>query len=166
MTYIHVDEETTTGSSGVPRIALILAGGFAVAVIALAAVARIANKGTLGEETHAQAVASRALVFSDHPDGSIGVYDAQHQVELSTLTGTGGFVRGALRALARQRRLASVGPEVPFYLVKWSDGRLTLDDSSTHNHLELKAFGSENEAAFDKLLADKTLAKPAAVAAH
>lgn len=152
MSYLHIDEETTKGNAGVPRGALILAGSFALTVIALAAVARISNKGTLGEQTNAQMVASRALVFSDQPDGSIGVYDAQHQQQLDAVSGTGGFVRGAIRALARQRRISHVGPEVPFYLVKWSDGRLTLDDSSTKSHLELYAYGSENLASFEKLL--------------
>ena len=152
MSYLHIDEETTSGNAGVPKGALILAGSFALCVIALAAVARLSNKGTLGEQTTAQMVASRALVFSDRPDGSIGVYDAQHQQSLETISGTGGFVRGAMRALARQRRLAHVGPEVPFYLVKWSDGRLTLDDSATHNHLELEAYGNANLASFEKLL--------------
>lgn len=152
MSYLHIDEETTKGNAGVPRGALILAGSFALTVIALAAVARLSNKGTLGEQSNATMVASRALVFSDRPDGGIGVYDAQHQQQLDAVSGTGGFVRGAMRALARQRRLANVGPEVPFYLVKWSDGRLTLDDSSTRNHLELYAYGSENLASFEKLL--------------
>jgi putative photosynthetic complex assembly protein len=165
MTYIHIDEETTTGSAGVPKFALVLAGGFAAAVIILAAVARIAHTGTLGEQAHAQLVTSRALVFSDHADGSIGVYDEQRSTKLADLTGSGGFVRGALRGLAFQRRLAHVGPDVPFYLVKWSDGRLTLDDSSTANHLELQAFGSENEAAFDKLLMGSTVVSPPVTAA-
>lgn len=163
MSYIHVDEETTTGNGGVPKGALILAGVFALAVIALAAVARWSNIGTLGEQSSAHLVASRALVFSDRPDGSIGVYDAQHHQPLDAISGTGGFVRGAIRALARQRRLANVGPEVPFYLVKWSDGRLTLDDSSTKSHLELEAYGNENLASFEKLLvgADRTASVPA-----
>ena len=152
MSYLHIDEETTTGNGAVPKGALILAGAFALTVILLAAVARLSNKGTLGEHSSAQVIASRALVFSDHPDGSIGVYDAQHQQQLDNVSGTGGFVRGAMRALARQRRLAHVGPEVPFYLVKWSDGRLTLDDSSTKNHLELEAYGDANLASFEKLL--------------
>lgn len=152
MSYLHIDEETTTGNSAVPKGALILAGAFALTVIALAAVARLSNVGTLGQQSNAQMVASRALVFTDRPDGSIGVYDAQHQQQLDNVSGTGGFVRGAMRALARQRRLASVGPEVPFYLVKWSDGRLTLDDSSTKNHLELDAYGKSNLASFEELL--------------
>lgn len=152
MSYLHIDEETTKGNAGVPKGALILAGSFALTVIALAAFARLSNRGTLGEQSNAQMVASRALVFTDQADGSIGVYDAQHRQQLDAVSGTGGFVRGAMRALARQRRLANIGPEVPFYLVKWSDGRLTLDDSSTNNHLELEAYGNANLASFEKLL--------------
>ncbi|MBC8089842.1 MAG: hypothetical protein H7Z40_21490 [Phycisphaerae bacterium] len=153
MAFIHIDEEVTKGNAGVPRGALMIAGAFAVVVISLAAVARIANTGTLGQQSSATAVASRALIFADQPDGSVSVFDLEHQQQLDALpTGNGGFVRGAMRALARQRRLANVGPEIPFYLVKWSDGRLTLHDSATANHLELEAFGSTNLAAFEKLL--------------
>ncbi len=153
MAFIHIDEEVTSGNAGVPRGALLIAGAFAVVVISLAAVARLANTGTLGQQSTATAVASRALIFSDLPDGSVSVFDVQHQLQMEPLpTGNGGFVRGALRALARQRRLANVGPEVPFYLVKWSDGRLTLDDSATANHLELKAYGATNLASFEQLL--------------
>ncbi|MEP6780693.1 MAG: photosynthetic complex assembly protein PuhC [Gemmatimonadaceae bacterium] len=154
MSYIHIDEDhTDTPNAGVPKGALILAGSFALVVIALAAVARLSGNGTLGEQPHATMIASRALVFTDRPDGSIGVYDSQHQVELESLPGgNGGFVRGTLRAMARQRRLSNVGPELPFYLAKWSDGRLTLDDSSTRTHLELNSYGSTNEESFEKVL--------------
>ena len=153
MAFIHIDEEVTTGNAGVPKSALVIAGAFALLVIALAAIARVAKTGTLGQQSTASVVASRALVFTDQPDGTVGVFDVQHQQQMEPLPGgNGGFVRGAMRALARQRRLAAVGPEVPFYLVKWSDGRLTLDDSATSNHLELEAYGSTNLAAFEKLL--------------
>jgi putative photosynthetic complex assembly protein len=153
MGFIHIDEEVHTGSHGVPKVALAIAGAFAVAVIALAGVARVSRTGTLGQRQTATPVASRALVFSDRPDGGVGVFDVQYGQELSPLPpGNGGFVRGALRALSRQRRLAHVGADVPFYLIKWSDGRLTLDDSATSNHLELEAYGSTNLASFEKLL--------------
>ena len=157
MSYIHIDEDhTDTPNAGVPKGALILAGSFALVVIALAAVARISGTGALGEDPHATMIASRALVFTDRADGSVGVYDSQHNVELEALPGgNGGFVRGTLRAMARQRRIANVGPELPFYLVKWSDGRLTLDDSSTRTHLELQAYGSTNELSFEKVLIGK-----------
>jgi putative photosynthetic complex assembly protein len=164
MSYLHIDEEPSANNVGVPKFALGLALALAVLVITLAATARLshAHTGSLGELSTAKLVQSRALVFSDLPNGNIAVYDAEHHQQLPPLTNTGGFVRGALRALARQRKLAGVGPEVPFALRQWSDGRLTLDDSSTNNHLELEAFGSTNEADFAALLAPA----PAAVAVH
>ena len=77
------------------------------------------------------------------------------------------FVRGALRALARERR-ADVGDNTagipdagsvttpvehaPFRLTRYTDGRLTLDDTTTGAHLELRAFGPTNAAAFAGLL--------------
>lgn len=60
MSYLHIDEETTKGNAGVPKGALILAGAFALTVIALAGFARLSNKGTLGEHSTAQMIASRA----------------------------------------------------------------------------------------------------------
>lgn len=164
MSYLHIDEEPSSSNVGVPKFALGLALALAVLVIALAATARLtrAHTGALGEQSTAKIVESRALVFSDLPNGSIGVYDVEHHQQMPPLTNTGGFVRGALRALARQRMLARVGREAPFELTRWSDGRLTLDDSSTSNHLELEAFGSTNEADFAALLTPT----PAAVAVH
>lgn len=153
MAFIHIDEEVTRGNAGVPRSALIIAGAFALFVIVLAGIARRSNTGTLGQQSVATIVASRALVFTDRPDGTVGVFDQQRQEQLEPLpAGNGGFVRGAMRALARQRRLAGVGPAVPFYLVKWSDGRLTLNDSATSSQLELEAYGATNLASFERLL--------------
>ncbi|MEP7065063.1 MAG: photosynthetic complex assembly protein PuhC [Gemmatimonadota bacterium] len=164
MSYLHIEEEPSSSRVGVPKFTLILALALALIVIALAATARLtrSHTGALGEQTTASIVTSRSLVFSDLPNGNIAVYDVQHEQQLPPLTNTGGFVRGALRALARQRKLAGVGPEVPFALTRWSDGRLTLDDSATSNHLELRAYGSANEADFAALIAPS----PAAVAVH
>jgi len=149
MSYVHIEEERGA-EVAVPKAALTLAATLALLTIALAAAARHASRpaGAPG----VRPVATRALVFSDRPDGAVGVYDAVRRESLPPLVGSGGFVRGALRALARQRRLDAVGPDVPFYLARWPDGRLTLDDSATHEHLELRAYGPTNEAAFAALL--------------
>lgn len=152
MSYLHIAEDHNA-PVGIPKPALWFALTLAVSTIALAAVARVSHAGLLGERPTAYLVATRALVFTDRSDGSIGVVDTAHRDAIVVLpAGNGGFVRGALRALARQRRIAHVGAELPFQLTRWSDGRLTLDDSATRNHLELQAFGSANEAAFAKLL--------------
>jgi len=67
--------------------------------------------------------------------------------------GSGGFLRGALRALVRHRRLAGLGAEAPFLLVAHADGRLTLEDPATRHRVDLESFGPTNSAVFAQLLA-------------
>ena len=69
------------------------------------------------------------------------------------------FVRGALRALARGRRLGAAGAGDPdavshaaFRLTRYADGRLTLDDPSTGAHLQRRACGAATAAACAALL--------------
>lgn len=136
--------------------ARLAAVAIAALVVALAGAARVTGRGHV-EARPARLVAARALVFVDRADGGIDVRarpdSSTAGAPVATLApGTGGFVRGALRALARVRRARGVGGDVPFTLARWSDGRLTLDDSATGSHVELRAFGGTNEAAFAALL--------------
>jgi len=66
--------------------------------------------------------------------------------------GTNGFVRGVLRGLARDRKLRGIGPQPPFELTRWTDGRLSLTDTATGREIELDAFGPTNVGAFARLL--------------
>jgi putative photosynthetic complex assembly protein len=95
-----------------------------------------------------------ALRFQDEADRSVSVIDARTGARIDTLThGGDGFVRGALRALTRERRLNDVLPAAgAFQLTRWADGRLTLDDTATGERIDLRAFGTTNEAAFARFL--------------
>ena len=73
--------------------------------------------------------------------------------------GAFGFVRVAMRGLARDRRLRQVGAQAPFMLTRWSDNRVTLDDPETGRRLDLSAFGRVNGEAFERLLDKKQEAK-------
>lgn len=98
-------------------------------------------------------VAERMLRFADRDDGAIVVTDAGSGRVVETLQpGSEGFVRGAMRGLARERRRADAGPDVPFRLATWPDGRITLEDVATGNFMELHAFGRTNAEAFLRLL--------------
>jgi putative photosynthetic complex assembly protein len=66
--------------------------------------------------------------------------------------GTNGFVRGTLRALARGRRQADLGRDIPFRLAAWRDGRVMLQDTATGREVELNAFGDTNKDVFLRLL--------------
>jgi putative photosynthetic complex assembly protein len=97
-----------------------------------------------------QVLAARALTFADLPDGSVAVTDAATGARVATLepAENRGFVRGVLRALARERRQGGAGPEQAFQLELWSTGALTLTDPATGRVVELSAFGQTNREAF------------------
>ena len=126
-------------------------GGLLVGCALLAAVAGRLGAADPGPPPSAP-VAARDLHFVDRPDGAIAVLDAAGAPVDVAEPGTNGFLRGALRGMARERKRRDFGPEAPFRLTAWADGRLTLDDAATGRRLELQAFGATNAAVFARLL--------------
>lgn len=95
----------------------------------------------------------RMVHFEDAPDGSVVIRDAGNLRILARFpVAEGGFVRGSIRALARERRQEGQGREAPFRLAAWSDGQLTLDDAATGRRIDLTAFGATNAGVFSRLL--------------
>jgi putative photosynthetic complex assembly protein len=139
----------------IPRAVLIGAAMLIVTTIALAGVARMAGLGTTRTAT-AAAAESRELRFTDQRDGSIAVVDAATDQMVATVSpGTNGFIRGTLRGLARERKQQGVGAGPAFRLVRWADGRLTLEDPVTSRIIDLAAFGPTNVGAFADFLPSK-----------
>lgn len=93
----------------------------------------------------------RSLRFEDRPNGDIGVLDAASQREVARFQGEQGFLRGSLRALARERQRRGLGPQAPFELTGHVDGRLTLRDTATGQRIALESFGPTNSAVFAQL---------------
>ncbi len=129
-----------------------LLGIFAVVGLSLivAATGRITQIGAV--QVTGSLVAARDLTFADGADGSVVVTDARDGSPVQVFAGENGFVRGTMRGMARTRRSEGIGPQDPFRLAAWSDGRLTLDDPATGRHIELQAFGSSNTEVFAHLL--------------
>ena len=99
----------------------------------------------------APTVWQRDLRFVDAADGDVLVLDAQSDEAVARFVGEQGFVRGTLRALARERNRRGLGPEAPLRLLGKTDGRLTLLDPATGERIGLEAFGSSNLAVFAHL---------------
>lgn len=100
-----------------------------------------------------QPVAERILQFADHPQGGVQIIDAETGDVIKHLArGEGGFIRGAMRGFARERRKYDLGRDARFHLAGWSNGRLTLEDPATGRMIELTAFGTDNAAAFRQYL--------------
>lgn len=95
----------------------------------------------------------RELRFEDLANGGISVIDVISSEQIDLIEpGGGGFVRGALRGLARERRRRGIGSELPFRLVKWEDGGMSMIDPATDQKIDLEAFGATNFQAFARLL--------------
>ncbi len=136
----------------VPKPALIMAAVMIVLVIGLAASARIFGVGSERDRAGTVLV-QRDLQFADAPDGAILVTDANTKQTSARLEpGSNGFIRGALRALARSRTAAGIPRDVPFRLVRYTDGRLVLIDPSTKQSVTISSFGPTQIASFDQLL--------------
>ena len=133
-----------------PRIPLIGAGALVGFVLLAATAVRLTGTPTM--QPASTAIAMRDLTFEDRPDGSIAIMDAGTAKAVAILTGTNGFLRATMRGLAQARKRDGDGPVTPFRLTAWADGRLTIDDPTDGRHVELAAFGVDNEAAFARLL--------------
>lgn len=93
----------------------------------------------------------RSLRFEDRSNGGIAVIDASNQREVARFQGEQGFLRGSLRALARERQRSGSGPQAPFELSGHVDGRITLRDTATGQRIALESFGPTNSAVFAQL---------------
>ena len=133
-----------------PRGPLWLIG--ALLLSALAGVAGVRLSGTEIREPDAAAVAQRSLRFEDRRDGSVAVLDARSGLQIESIHGEAGFLRGALRAMARERRKQGLGAEPAFELIARADGRLTLSDPATGERVDLESFGPTNAGVFARLL--------------
>jgi putative photosynthetic complex assembly protein len=110
------------------------------------------------ERSKAAVVPARTLSlrFADMPDGAVQVSNAASGALIATLHGEndgGGFVRGVLRGMARDRQMRGIGREPPFTLTLWQDGSLSLMDPATGRAVELGAFGPDNRKAFLRFIA-------------
>lgn len=147
----------------VPKPVLIAAGLLMLGSFLFATGARIVNDQRGGDSI--DAVASRDLSFEQRDNGALVVRDAEiagagqaapSQVREDVIkvfdAGEGGFVRGILRGLTRDRQMRGIDLERPYRLSYTADRRLTLEDLATGYRIDLAAYGSGNVETFIEFL--------------
>lgn len=103
-----------------------------------------------------EAIFARDILFSDRVDGGISIRDASTGQMIGEISpGEGGFVRGALRGFARERRLQNPGMESPFRLAAVQGGAIVLEDPVSGRWTDLRAFGATNAQSFADILFKK-----------
>lgn len=125
-------------------------GAVLVATLIGVAWQRHVTGGVIASDTPA-VVWQQTLRFEDRTNGDVAALDAASGQEVARFKGEQGFVRGSLRALARERAVRQLGPEAPFELMGHVDGRVTLRDTATGERLNLESFGPTNAAIFSQL---------------
>lgn len=143
----------------VHKVPLMMMGGVVAISIALTASVSLGffERQAIPSEIRAaagtKAADTRDLFFFDESDGTVRVEDAASGDTIARFgPGTGGFVRSSMRSLVHKRRVNGIGPAVPFELIEWDTGALTLLDSTTGESLELVSFGPDNRRIFADML--------------
>jgi putative photosynthetic complex assembly protein len=135
-----------------------LLAGMALCALALVAVARW--NGPPLAQFDSPVTSSRALLFEDASDGAVAVLDAASGSTVTRLEGEQGFVRGVLRAMARERKLRGLDRHLPLLLQGHVDGSLSLLDPTTGERIHLDSFGPTQRASFAALQALPTPTAP------
>ena len=92
------------------------------------------------------------LQFLDGEHGEVRVVDAAGELIAEIPAGEGGFLRGVLRGLVRERRLHGSSQLPGFELQRLADGRVALQDMATGRQIDLLAFGERNAGEFLRFL--------------
>ena len=140
------DLPLSTAPDSFPRWVLWTVGSLLLFSLVSVGLVRITGNGP--DQLAAAVLSERLLRFEDRSNGGVAVIDGSTGKLLATMTGEQGFLRGAVRALARERTSRKLGPEQPFQLISRTDGRLTLFDPATGQRIDLEAFGPTNDADF------------------
>lgn len=134
----------------IPRTLLL--GMFALAMVALALTtfASLTGRAPVGQPKPAEIVESRTIVIEGAGSKAVSVYDAGGTV-IADLD-HGGFIAVVQNGLERERMKQNVTGNPTVELVRYANGRLSLQDPATGWSVELGNFGGDNKAAFERLL--------------
>lgn len=142
----------TAGSHRAPPWGIIAVGAFVLLVLSTVLATRLTGYQP-GGAALAPVVAMRELGFRDRENGRIDIFDWRSGETITHYdAGEGSFLRGVMRSLVRQRRIAGITRELPFSLSRHADGRLLISDAQTGETIDLGAFGPDNIAVFAALL--------------
>lgn len=144
---MHMQLQTSRTPTAIPVVVRMVVLGLALLVIGIFA-ARQA--GLEVRQPDAPVVWKKDLRFADGEHGEILVFDSASQ-KIASFEGEQGFLRGTLRALARERKKRSISPDAAFELSGHADGQMVLRDPTTGEAIHLASFGPSNAQVYRQL---------------
>ena len=134
----------------VPRALLWAMFALAMSALAITVFAVATGRPPEAQPQAASVVRDRWIVLEGHGAKAVTVRRADGSVLLDLTHG--GFVTVIQNGLQTERKKHAVDPLRPVRIVEYQNGRLAIEDPDTGWSVELYAFGSDNKAAFERLL--------------
>jgi putative photosynthetic complex assembly protein len=150
LTYDRERTFDTKQDQMIPKGLLIGMGLLALSALGLASYASFTDRPLEGVPVTGKVIRERTLILQGHDAQAVTVLDESGAV-LADMA-HGGFVTVVQNALATARHRHGVDQSLPVRLVEYEGNRLVLEDPATGESFELYAFGSNNKAAFERLL--------------
>ena len=145
--HAQTSQQTVLRPSAIPVVVRWVLLGLAVLIVGIFTARQ---SGFEARQPDAPVVWTKSLHFEDGTHGEILVYDTAAQ-KIATFEGEQGFLRGTLRALARERKKRSISPDAAFELSGHADGQLVLRDPTTGEAIHLASFGPSNAQVYRQL---------------
>ena len=136
----------------IPRVLIRAMFALALATLAIVGYARLTERPTVGQPAAAEPLRERTLALVGGDAQAVRILD-ENGVLLADLA-HGGFITVVQNGLMTMRRRHGIDPALPVRLVEYANGRTAIEDPLTGWSVELYAFGSDNLAAFKRLLDD------------
>jgi putative photosynthetic complex assembly protein len=131
-----------------PLLKAILA--LVLATLAVVSFSVLTGRDHVGVPKAAEVVAERTIVLKGGGAQAVTVLATDGTVLMDLPHG--GFITVIQNAMERARLTAGVDKMLPLRIVEYANGRLTAVDDHTGWSAELGAFGSDNRAAFERLM--------------
>lgn len=134
----------------IPKPLLVAMAVLVLASLAVVGFASLTGRAPVGVPETAAIVAERSIVLQGGGAQAVTVLDGDGTLLMDLPHG--GFVTVIQNGLERARLTAGVDKHLPVRVVEYANGRLAVLDDHTGWSVELGAFGSDNKAAFERLM--------------
>lgn len=134
----------------IPKPLLLAMLALVLASLAVVSFATLTGREPVGVPKAAAIVAERSIILQGGGAQAVAVLSADGTLLMDLPHG--GFITVIQNGLERARLQAGVDKLLPLRIVEYANGRLTAEDEFTGWSAELGAFGSDNRAAFERLM--------------
>jgi len=135
----------------IPRALLRAMLALALSAVAIVAFSVLTDRLHVGVPVASEPVKVKEFILEGKSAQAVVVRDTEGNVLLDLPHG--GFITVIQNAMARARLVARVEGNPPMRVVEYANGRFVAEDPITGWSVELYAFGGDNKAAFERLMA-------------